>query len=209
MTFLVSVNVNQALKIYSSIIFGFAKNVNKFLYNVLSTIFFAVLFNFLICQRCKTGFLHVRQGRCSTREVHPFQKIPFSRKTDLKYRPLFTPAMQKPRNAGLQNSSQILKKYTFGHMIKLSANIRDFPANMTKIVCKCLNQLEFQTPAFRGFCKPGSHSKIQAQMFDIFLYRLIEPFLKYYLTLTVIVIDTFLTFIFYIFNLCPQLLCVL
>ena len=40
--------------------------------------------------------------------------------------------------------------YNCGHIKQLSANIHDLSANMTKIV-----QLEFQTPAFRGFCNPG------------------------------------------------------
>ena len=42
----------------------------------------------------------------------------------------------------------------FDHTKKSSANIHALSANMTKIVCKCRILLEFQTPAFRGFCKP-------------------------------------------------------
>ena len=53
---------------------------------------------------------------------------------------------------------------------KLSANIHDFSANLTKIVCKCCIKLEFYTPAFRGFFKPGNSVD---QDKKIFLYKLL------------------------------------
>ena len=45
--------------------------------------------------------------------------------------------MQKPRYAELYIPSRIHFAYNFGQIIKLSANIHNLSANMTRIVCEC------------------------------------------------------------------------
>ena len=62
----------------------------------------------------------------------------------------------------------------FGHMIKLSANIHDLSANMTKIVCKCRIQLEFYTIAFRSFCKPDLISLYELVRHLVVVFRTSE-----------------------------------